>query len=202
MAKSLSTCLVLVCALAFPGCVSPADDLDEYLATLPEEPPPPVGDYNCADITGTFFFSINPKPLADGTLVHYQADVVYDDVNATVDVTLTPLDVDTQEPVPGVTPDEWTGLAVDCDNDATFTIALDNVVIPGEANSILLDTPVTVCASITAHIVDADHWCGELPEGSVKETGSMLGGSTIGAVRGQGPPWPDPPLYDCAGALQ
>jgi hypothetical protein len=129
--------------------------------------------------------------------------VVYDEAGPTVDLTLTPLTVDTREPVPGVTPDVWTDLPVDCSpgGDATFIIDLDNVVIPGEANSILLNTPVTVCAGIVAHIVDTDNWCGEIPDGSVKETGSMLGTSTVGAIRGQGPDWPEPPLYDCAGAL-
>lgn len=182
----MSTCVVVALLLVPLGCVDPAKDYNDFnqrvidARILPDRAPVTI-----ADISGWHLFAINPKSLVPGKYLSYLAEVEMqiDGANATVTrLALYPLDFETLEHVdPPVPPSEFLDLVADA-TVGSFTVPLDEVVIPGRTNSILPGSDVTVNGRLEAYTIDEDFFCGDV-FGTVVLTGSSLDGSTFAAQR-------------------
>lgn len=137
------------------------------------------------DVSGEFLFSLDPKPVAEGTFIRFIAtmslDIAADRKTATADLSLQPIGVLDGEPIG----DPLVHQGVPINSAGRFEITVDTALdaIPADANPVT-GADIGLDGVLVGQLLegDTDRFCGTV-SGTVKPTGTVIDGSTFGAVR-------------------
>jgi hypothetical protein len=173
-------------AVLAAACADPAGKYDDFVKRVPDAAAIVQIDATpleeIPDITGTFLVGI-AVPVAPDRPLQFLGTAVLDAPeggDATVDLTLTPLDFETRIPVEGVDPLVGEDFAVSSGGEFNAEYAM--YLIPGDANPITGQDQMVEPVTLFATIRSEDRFCGPL-DGTLKPQNQMLTGATFSAIR-------------------
>lgn len=180
--------LVAAFAVSVVTCVDPKgkfSDFGDRTGTLDASNVDGAELTEIPDISGEFLLSLDPKPVAEGTYIRFIATVeltlAADKKTATMNLTMQPIKVVDGQEIGD--PLEFTDVPINSAGRYELTIKTAGNAIPGDANPVT-GSDIGLDGVEIGQLLEGntDVFCGTV-SGTVIPTGTVIDGSTFGAVR-------------------